>query len=364
MPMGSEKRLVARACVVGALLGGMLFLVIWRVRPIPYSMQEKTIFTVPTLSPIVPMQGGGIAATDKPIRILFVGDMMFDRHVAEKTRAAGDSSYAFRRLPDGWFEKFDYAVANLEGPATGKRRPPEKSIDFAFDPSVAKTLKDIGIDAVSQANNHALDQGATGFEESLGVLRRAGLLVFGHQVRDDGIALATTTVRGLRLAFLGFNTTDNALDEKDAERVIADARAQADRVIVFMHWGSEYRDRPNASVIARARWFIDGDVDAVIGGHPHWVQGFESYRGKPIVFSLGNFVFDQYFSRETQEGLAVALTFGKEGIMKLELMPVRMEMSQPRLLEGEERQRWLRVYAHLSDKEFVGDIERGSVVFP
>jgi poly-gamma-glutamate synthesis protein (capsule biosynthesis protein) len=272
---------------------------------------------------------------------------MLDRNVAKRTKTSGDPAYVFKKLPVGWFDSFDYAVANLEGPVTDKRRPPEKSIDFQFDPSVIDVLKAQGFDAFSQANNHALDQGSIGYTDSVRRLREAGFLVFGHQVADDEIALATTTVNGIRFAFLGYNTTDNPLDREDAKRVIEEIRSQIDQIVVYMHWGAEYKDHPEASTKELAHWFVDQGVDVVIGGHPHWVQGMEMYKNKPIVYSLGNFIFDQYFSKETQEGLAVELEFGKNGVT-VKPIPIRLDESQPRLVEGEELKTRLEALAKIS----------------
>ncbi len=275
-------------------------------------------------------------ATPAEARILFVGDIMLDRNVAARMKAADDSAYPFRKLPSGWFDSFDYAVANLEGVVTDKRRPPEKSIDFQFDPSVIPMLKEQGLDAFSQANNHSLDQGAVGYADSVRRLREAGFLVFGHQVRDDVMSLATTTVKGIRIAFLGFNTTDNALDRAAAAPVLAQAASSSDVVIAYMHWGIEYQDTPDPASVELSHWLIDHGVDAVIGGHPHWARGFSSYKGKPIAWSLGNFVFDQDFSERTRQGLAVALTVTK-GSISMESIPVQIDKSQPRIVEGEEK---------------------------
>ncbi|MBM3204892.1 CapA family protein [Candidatus Uhrbacteria bacterium] len=286
--------------------------------------------------------------TPSSTRLLFVGDIMLDRNVAKRIRDSKDPGYVFRKLPEKWFDSFDYAVANLEGPVTDRRRPPEKSIDFQFDPSVITTLKEQGIDAFSQANNHALDQGSIGYADSVRRLREAGFLVFGHQVQDDEIALATTTVKGIRFAFLGYNTTDNPLVRDDAQKVIESVRPSVDHIIVYMHWGQEYKDRPEASTKELAHWFIDHGVDVVIGGHPHWVQGVETYKRKPIVYSLGNFIFDQYFSKETQEGLAVELVFEKDGII-VKPIPIRLDASQPKLVEGDELKTRLEALANISD---------------
>jgi len=288
--------------------------------------------------------------------------MMLDRNVEAVSLRAKDRGYPFAKLPSGWFDTFDLAIGNLEGPVTDQLRPPVKSIDFQFDPAVIPALKATGLDVLSQANNHALDQGNAGYEDSVRRLREAGFLVFGHQVRDDALALATTTVNGVRIAFLGFNTTDNVLDRSAATQVMATARAQADRVIVLPHWGSEYHDRPDPGVVELGHWFIDHGADAVIGGHPHWVQGFSVYKGKPIAWSLGNFVFDQYFSRETQEGLAVVLTFDGDEVM-LEPVPVRIPASQPTLVEGKERQQRLNALAEISDEGLRAGVATGTMVF-
>ena len=134
-----------------------------------------------------------VTPKEQPIRLVFVGDIMLDRNVARRSHEAHDPMYPFRRLPEHWFDSFDYAIANLEGPVTDKRRLPDKSIDFLFATSVIPVLQATGIDAFSQANNHALDQGEIGWRDSRARLQAAGFLVFGHEVRDDEIALATTT---------------------------------------------------------------------------------------------------------------------------------------------------------------------------
>lgn len=298
------------------------------------------------------------------VRLLFVGDIMLDRNVARRTKEAGDVAYPFKKLPAGWFDSFDYAIGNLEGPVTDRRRSPVKSIDFMFDPSVIPVLKAQGIDAFSQANNHALDQGSVGYADSVRRLHEAGFLIFGHQVDDGPISLATTTLRATRYAFLGYNTTDNPLNRSQASPVIAQADREADVMIAYVHWGNEYRDKPDASSIETAHWLIDQGVDIVIGGHPHWAQGFSSYKGKPIAWSLGNFIFDQDFSIETRQGLAVELEVGSNATRyALRLFPVQIDASQPRIVEGEERSKRLEALAKVSDPELAGQIKEGMLRF-
>lgn len=339
------------------------------LRPVGSTMeQSSTITTTTESSPITASTSSEMvvvppivfesATTTADLTMLVVGDIMLDRTVATRTTRSGDRSYPFRKLPTNWLSGFDVTIGNLEGPLTPTRRPPEKSIDFQFDPVWSSILKEQGFDAFSQANNHALDQGALGYADSVRRLREAGFTVFGHQVDDGLIALATTTVKGERLAFLGWNTTDNPINFTQAEEAIYRAKLQSDLVIAFLHWGQEYRDRPESDTVALAHWLIDHGVDVVIGGHPHWVQGISSYKGKPIVWSLGNFVFDQDWSKETQQGLTVALRVTDMEI-GIQPFPVSIKLSQPALEEGEVLSARLNALARISDPEFREPIQTG-----
>ncbi len=353
------------AAVIGVLFGLSTLVVAWKmVEALPHPST-----TVQSTKQSTFVQGSGwhfptasvqVAVSPSPATLLFVGDIMLDRNVATRSQAAHDLSYPFKRLPAGWFDQVDAAIANLEGPVTDTRRPPEKTIDFQFNPAVIDVLKKQGIDAFSQANNHTLDQGRIGADDSRARLKAADFLVFGDEVNDDDIALATTTIRGQRFAFVGFNTTNNPLDEHDASSTLAKAHALADHVIVFMHWGLEYRDHAPQQVIDKAHWLIDHGADIVIGGHPHWVQGFDVYKGHPIVYSLGNFVFDQDFSKETREGLALKLTVDGTHV-SIEPIPIQIDLSQPRMAEGDERVRRLAHLAEISDPSLREQIQRAKV---
>lgn len=301
-------------------------------------------------------------APSPSIRMLFVGDIMLDRNVKTRMQTARDLAYPFRKLPPGWIASFDYAVANLEGPVTALRRPPVKSIDFQFDPEVVPMLKAQGFDAFSQANNHALDQGTPGYQDSISLLRKEGFLVFGHQVQDDEIALATTTIQGKKFAFLGWNNTDNPIDKKDAAKAIVAARAEADYVIAVLHWGAEYQDHPLASVVDLSHWFVDQGVDVVMGGHPHWVQGIYSYKGRPIVYSLGNFVFDQDWSRKTKQGLAIELTIQDKELSFMPV-PVDINLSQPAFVAVSDLPSRLNALAQISEEGLRAQIVSGTVRF-
>lgn len=298
--------------------------------------------------------------------IVFVGDVMLDRNVATRIRKAGTDAYPFAKIDgDPRFAGADLRVMNLEGPVTVRRAAPDKGqVDFLFDPRFVPVLKAAGFDAVSQANNHTLDQGRAGADDSRRRLLAGGLLAFGDETRDDdAVAVATTTVRGRRIAFVGFNEASDRMDEAAASSALALARASADTVIAVMHWGTEYQNRPARDVIRRAHWLIDNGADVVVGGHPHWEQGISVYNGKPILWSLGNFVFDQDWSAKTKKGLAVRLTVSDQEYA-IELNPVQIDASQPRFLDGAERDTRLRDLASVSDASLTHQIIQGRIVVP
>ncbi len=298
------------------------------------------------------------------LSILFFGDLMFDRTVRDRMTAAKSLEYPFAKIrgqEDRFFWGQDLVVANLEGPVTAVRRQPDKEIDFAFDPKIVGVLKKLKIDAVSQANNHSLDQGRAGATESRQLLESGGVAAFGDEVRDDATSSMTILERrGRKIALLGFNTTDNPLDKTEAEKSIEIAKQKAGVVIVFMHWGEEYHDTPSQSQIDLAHWFIDRGVDAVIGSHPHWMQSVEIYKNHPIAYSLGNFIFDQDWSAETRLGLAVGFVLNGEG-SAFHLFPVKIVASQPELLTGAERRTRLAKLAEISDPALAQQIKSGVI---
>jgi len=309
--------------------------------------------------PVSPVPDPSLASTTT---LAFVGDLMFDRNVAARSRAAHALSYPFANI--GNLKRAFSAnavIANLEGPVGATRRPPEKTIDFLFDPLIIPVLEEEGIDAVSQANNHTLDQGRLGSDESRYRLGQAGIVVFGDEVHDDATSsLALLHVGHRTIALLGFNVTNNPLDQGDAAQAIASAKLAASTTIVFMHWGQEYHDVPTSQQTELAHWFIDQGVHAVIGGHPHWMQSIEVYRDHPIVYSLGNFVFDQDFSNETKSGLAVTLGFSPEATV-LQLFPVGIDQSRPKILKDAARHARLSHLAAISAPALTQQILSGQL---
>lgn len=267
-----------------------------------------------------------IEEEQKPKRILFVGDIMLDRGVEYHMEENG-FDYPFQKISD-FLNEFDFVVANLEGPIM--RNPPyfeSGSLKFAFAQETAKSLYDANIGLVSLANNHTLNVQRQGLEETKEILKENNIGFTGDPIEcgkefvfeKDGIM------------FLGFNKTFsfNCTDQEIAETI---RQAKTEKpLFVYIHWGEEYIPK-TSNQQSLAYLMIDSGADLVIGSHPHIIQEYEEYNKKMIFYSLGNFVFDQYFSEETQESLAVEILIYQDEI-KYQVHKIKSVLSQPFLEE-------------------------------
>lgn len=282
--------------------------------------------------------------------LIAVGDMMLSRTVAKRMREHG-ADYPFLETQT-FLNSADITFGNLETPITPGEPVKAFEMSFRADPEAARALKNAGFDVVSLANNHTPNFGAQGLEDTFGYLRDEGIAYVGAGMNATEAAQpALVSANGIRFAFLAYNDDDVVPREYEAteapgtafmriERMqegVRRADVYADIVIVSMHSGTEYEPEPNPSQVEFARAAIDAGADMVIGHHPHVVQTMEYYKDRPIFYSLGNFVFDQMFSRETREGLAIKAVFSKEGLKDISYHPVLIEdYAQPRLLEGDD----------------------------
>lgn len=274
----------------------------------------------------------------RPLRALFFGDLMLDRHVGEKIKKDG-LDHLFSRLTKDFFAGFDLVGANLEGAVTdsGGHYPPVMSYDFAFHPDLIAELKEYNFNFFNIANNHLSDQGERGIVETGENLEKSDYVYFGCADKKIGdCSFAIAEFRGKKIGLVGFSMVYGLLDEAGAEKTISDLASVTDIVIVNIHWGREYEHNFNITQKSLAHKLIDAGADAIIGHHPHVVQGMDLYGGKPIFYSLGNFIFDQYFSSDTQEGLALALEISDRE-MAINLYPFKSKLSRPELMAEDEK---------------------------
>ena len=270
---------------------------------------------------------------DEPVRILAVGDIMMGRYVRVLMNEKGPY-YPFEKIfsDKEWLSRFDIVTGNLEGPITERFITGGTAMTFGFPPDTAQILKNVGFSAVGLANNHMHDRGAQGYEETKKYLSEVGVGYYGNYSDPATSPGYFTEIRGEKIAFLGFNDVFGILDLDSALELISKVKKDVDYVLVFPHWGREYEHLPSKRQVLMAEKFLEAGADAVIGHHPHVVQSYEVYDGEPVFYSLGNFVFDQYFRADVEEGLMVELILD-DGEVDYEIYKIGSELSQPYVVE-------------------------------
>jgi poly-gamma-glutamate synthesis protein (capsule biosynthesis protein) len=275
--------------------------------------------------------------TVTPINVLFVGDIMLDRKVEAQMEKNG-FNYPFERSKN-FLNKNDYVFANLEGPIS--KNPAKFSLSamtFAFSDKIVEPLISANFGILSLANNHTLNMYLDGLEETKTILKQAGIDWVG-----DPLACSNDYVVKGDLIFMAFNTTFSECKGDGIVSIIAKTKEEnPDKfMIISMHWGEEYKTKNSQAQQDLAHKIIDAGADLIIGHHPHAVQDVEQYKNKMIFYSLGNFIFDQYFSEETQQGLAVRFEiYGSKIIYRI--FPIESIVSQPQLMEKEKADDFLQ----------------------
>ena len=299
---------------------------------------------------------------NKPV--FFVGDIMLGRHV-EYLMTVHGPDYPFKNL--GFFKNESaYVVGNFEASVPLVH---EKTPNFGFRFSVAeKYLPELalaGFTHLSLANNHSSDFGQSGLLHTRESLTESSFKVFG----DSRLIAASTTISYLdlvdtRVALIGLHTLFNMPTEKAIQVLLQTASLESDMQIVYIHWGTEYVLAPTSVEENLARILVKAGADLIIGHHPHVVQSIQMVDGVPVFYSLGNFIFDQYFSLDVQQGLALKLEIGKESSL-LTLLPVTSvgSFAQPRLMREGEGRTFLHSLAERSDTALKVGIKSGSLSF-
>ena len=271
------------------------------------------------------------------VKLAFVGDMALDADAGALIERGGDPLAAFAPA----LAAADIRIGNLECVVSRKGQAGRKNYTFRAHPRVLPVLRR-HLDAVTLANNHSGDYGREAFAQMLGLLREHGL---GQAGGGMNLAQAHTPWiverQGLRIAILSYNEFMPRSFEADFdapgiawsedEQVEGDIRKarrvhQADLVIPIMHWGWENERTANTRQRELARRMIEAGADAVIGGHPHVTQDIEHHQGKPIVYSVGNFVMKETDNEHQRQGWVLRLTLDKQGVRALDTHVARIDM--------------------------------------
>ena len=262
-------------------------------------------------------------AEPQPVRLLFSGDIYLSDHVLNAYDRAGDISGV---LDDGYrslIGEADYFAANQEFPFSSRgQQAPDKQYTFRLPESRVSLMNEIGVDLVTLANNHALDFGTDALLDTVSTLDQVGILHVGAGADSEAARQpAIVDVNGVRVGFIGASRVIpvaswtagasspgmlTAYDPALLVQTIQETRPLCDYLVVLIHWGVERAEMPVDHQTSLSRQCIDAGADLVVGSHPHVLQGIEYYRGKPIVYSLGNFIFGSSIPRTAL--LEVSLT--------------------------------------------------------
>ena len=244
------------------------------------------------------------------------------------------------------FSADDLTIANFEGTLTESDAREDKTFAFKAPASFAKILTDGNVEAVTTANNHSHDYGEQGFTDTLNALEAEGITHFGY---DE---TAVMNIKGIKVGLVGiYELKDHLERTQQVKDNIAKVKAEgAQLVIVIFHWGNEKEEVPDSNQMTLGRLAIDEGADLVCGHHPHVLQGIETYKGKNIVYSLGNFCFGGNSAPSDMDSMIFQQTFtitenGVQADNVTNIIPCSISSEygynnyQPTPAEGEEAQR-------------------------
>jgi len=285
-----------------------------------------------------------VTAPETTITLSAVGDIRLDGPIAAIAKeGAGAPSQAVKDLLDA-----DIVLGNLETPLTKRGTKTAKTWNFRADPKLLKIVKAAGFNLLNIANNHVWDYGQEGFLDTLKALKKNGwAYIGGGHDRAAAEKVHLVEFEGLTVGFLGMTSTHPEQgwaktnkpgvfysDFGRLNEVVKRAKAKCDVLVVSFHGGTELAEEPNDIQKAVAHAVIDAGADLFLGHHPHVIQGVEIYKGKAILYSLGNFLFVSP-SPVTRPSVIVRATLAKDGVRRLDLIPIDTNWGRPKPASAE-----------------------------
>jgi len=289
---------------------------------------------------------------EETIKVILVGDIMLDRGV---TRVIEDKEEDFRfpflKVAD-YFNQADIVFGNLEGVISDKGHRVGSIYSFRVNPEAIKGLEYANFNVLSLANNHALDYTKTALEDCLTRIKEAGIEYVGAGFNEqEAYSAVIKEVDGTKIGFLAYtdlgpevwravqgNSGIAWISKNYFERIEQDiekAKLEADILIVSLHSGQEYTQELTSFQTEFSKMAIEAGADIIAGHHPHVVQRHEQYENGWIFYSMGNFIFDQSFSKETMTGQAVEVLIKDKKIKKVTPLKVKInDYFQPEIIDA------------------------------
>lgn len=282
------------------------------------------------------------SSPQRDITLCFTGDIMLGRDVGLNIDRYG-MEYPYEMVRD-ILKDADITFGNLECPLTSRDTPGKThGILFSADIDNAAALKSAGYDILNLSNNHMMDYGNAGLDDTKAAL-------CDNDLEYTGLCSTPTILErhGVRIGFIGYSEFAPNIDE-DAVRVdIQKAGSCCDFLVVSFHFGSEYNPYPTENQKRLARLAVDCGAGLVVGHHPHVLQGIEKYKGKYIFYSLGNFIFDRQIMDGTDESVILKVKTDGNKVKDIEIIPVVIRRCRPETEQGEEKDELLEKLDKLS----------------
>jgi len=304
-----------------------------------------------TAPPVTTAAPRGRRGSGEAVTFAFGGDVHFESYL----RAQLDADATGMLAPIApILAGADLAIVNLETAITERGAAEPKTYTFRAPATAFTALRAAGVDVASMANNHGVDFGPVGFLDSMAAIHDAGFPVVGIGAdADAAYAPFTTTIRGQRIAVIAAShvidsnlmdawiATDahggmaSAYDPARLLQAVREARADADTLIVFLHWGTEKMTCPQERQTTLARQLVDAGADVIVGGHAHRVQGAGRLDSSLVAYGLGNFIWYAQPGASSETGVLLVTATGRD-IDSYEWRPAVIRNGVPNLLEGAE----------------------------
>ncbi len=252
---------------------------------------------------------------EEPVEpLMFLGDVMLGRHVETLINQNG-TRYLTEHF-EKWLASSSAVFINFESAiAVPHQRTPSGGMTFSTDPAHLSVLRQLSVTHASLANNHSTNYGQSGYAAAAWHLQANDIAPFGHPTSLSSSSVTYTKQGDETVAVVAIHTLFTHPNALDLETLMTEAKANSSFQIAYIHWGDEYALTHNVAQAKLAEELVGHGIDLIIGHHPHVTQDIDIVSGVPVFYSLGNFIFDQYFDLAVKQGLALGVTLSKDSFV-------------------------------------------------
>tara|TARA_B100000508_G_scaffold37715_2_gene29505 strand:- start:933 stop:2060 length:1128 start_codon:yes stop_codon:yes gene_type:complete len=293
-------------------------------------------------------------------RLVFVGDVLLARNVEFLLRSKG-SDYPYRGLSFSSLTSNPAVIGNFEAAIPKEHVPTQENmLRFSVDERFLTPAIQAGFTHFSLANNHSLDYGESGYNNTLVEFSNSNLSGFGVAEEVNSNSVTYINQETSKVAIIGAEDLSGQTEATELIQLIKQVSVKSDFQVIYIHWGVEYDSQSSQVQQQLARQLVSAGADLIVGHHPHVVQEVDLINGVPVFYSLGNYIFDQYFSNDVKEGLVLEVDFSASLVT---LIPVTSAstLSQPAPMSANKHAAFLQELAKKSNPKVSQGILSGQI---